>query len=379
MNLLNNFKRIKQFSMNHYKEVLTHEFWMTVKRVVRERFNYLDRVSNAEFLSNLQLLEKRPWNLHIEPTNICNAKCIFCAYQYQTRPMMVMTDAVYFKALDDYCSIGGGELMLQCCVGDPLLDPKLIERIKAARSRSEITQIATITNGINLDKVGIKSLLQSGITNIRISTGPWDEKLYRSIYRSNEYRRVLQNVTELLNVNKDAREPVRIKISFRSNLTMKKTLELPDYQLIRKMPHEIEFNTDYDTWLGEIKQKDLIDGMHIRPLSRLEKEPCYWFYDGPIIFVDGKVGLCGCRDFNAYSKLIVGNILDSHLLDLWQSEATKKLRYSFTIGDYPDVCKKCTTYTNLDLYRSKRGSLRAKLIKEWFKSSKEQQRLNSEE
>ncbi len=366
MNIVNNFQRIKKFALHHYTEVLAPEFWITVSRVVRERFNYLNRVSNSEFLTNLQQLEKRPWNLHIETTNICNAKCIFCAYQYQARPKMVMTDAVYLKALDDYCSIGGGELMLQSCVGDPLLDPRIVERIKEARSRPEITKIATITNGIHLDKVGIERLLQSGITDLMISTGPWEEKLYRLIYRSKEYHRVRKNVTQLLKMNADGGEPVRIKISFRTNLSMKKTLELPDYQAIRKYPHEIEFNTDFDTWLGEIGQKDLIYGMHIRPLSRLEKEPCFWFYDGPIVFVDGKVGLCGCRDFNAKSELIVGNIQESHLLDLWQSESTKRLRNYFIKGNFPEICRKCTTYANLDFYRFKRGSLRAKLIKERF-------------
>ncbi|MFQ5964069.1 MAG: radical SAM protein [Candidatus Scalinduaceae bacterium] len=370
MNLRNNFKRITLFAIHRRKEVLTPEFWMTVIRVLRERFNYLDRVSNLEFLQNLQHIEVRPWNLHIEPTNICNAKCIFCAYKFQTRPKIVMSDAVYFKALDDYCSIGGGELRLHTCVGDPLLDPKLIERIKVARSRSEITKITTITNGINLDKVGIEGLLQSGITDINISTGPWDEKLYQSIYRSKEYHRVNQNVTQLLKINADTGRPVRIKISFRSNMSMKKTLELPDYQAIREYPHEIEFNTDFDTWLGEIGQKDLLDGMHIRPLSILEKEPCYLLYDGPTVFADGKVGLCGCRDINAQSELIIGNILESHFLELWSSEATKRLRYRFAEGDFPEICRKCTLYTNLDLYRSKRGSLRAKLIKEWFESSK---------
>lgn len=370
MNLRNNFKRITQFAMNRHKEVFTREFWMTVTRVVKERFNYFDRVSNSEFLQNLRHIEVRPWNLHIELTNICNAKCIFCAYQFQTRPKVVMSDEVYLKALDDYCSIGGGELMLETCVGDPLCDLNIIERIKEARSRPEITRIATLTNGINLDKIGIEQLLHSGIDEIGISTGPWDEKLYELIYRSKNYHRVRQNVTQLLKMNAKAGKPLRIKILFRSNLSMKKTLELPDYQAIRHLPHEVEFNTDFDTWTGEIKQSDLLDGMHVRPLSKLEKEPCYWLYDGPIIFADGKVGLCGCRDFNAQSELIIGNILESHLLDLWQSEATKRLRARFVAGNFPDICQKCTTYANLDFYRSKRGSLRAKLVNDWFKSSK---------
>lgn len=117
--------------------------------------------------------------------------------------------------------------------------------------------------------------------------------------------------------------------------------------------------------------------MHLRPQSKLEREPCYWFYDGPIVFVDGNVGLCGYRDFNADSELIIGNILQHSLLDLWQSKTTDKLRQQFWNGDFPGICKKCTTYANLDYYRMKRGSQRAKLISEWFESKTKGKRMGS--
>lgn len=367
MRIQSNLRRIFHFAINRHKEIFTRSLWITVKRVFRERFTYLDKISDSEFLYNLQQIEIRPWNLHMEVTNICNANCIFCAYQFQTRKKMVMGKEVYSKALNDYCFMGGGEFRLETCVGDPLVDPNFIERVRQARSHPEITKITTLTNGVNIDKIGVKELLRSGINEIGISTGPWDENLYELIYRSKDYHRVRSNVTELLKKNLELGEPIRIKLLFRTNLSMKKTLALPDYQTIRHLAHEIEFNTDFDTWLGEIKQKDLLEGMYIRPLSKLEKGPCYLLYDGPTIFVDGKVGLCGCRDFNADSELIIGNILESSLLDLWQSESVRRLRKRFWNEEFPDICKKCSNYANLDLYRSKRGSLRAKLVAKWVK------------
>lgn len=366
MRIQTNLRRIFNFAINRRKEFFTPQLWATINRVLRERFSYFDRVTDTEFLYNLQQIENRPWNLHIELTNICNANCIFCAYRFQTRKKMIMEKAVYSQALNAYCSIGGGELRLETCLGDPLIDPNFVERIREARSHSEITKITTLTNGIKLDDIGIDKLLQAGIDEIGISTGPWDEYLYQLIYGSKDYPRMRKNVTELLKKNSEYGQPVRIKLLFRSNLSMKKTLEFPDYRAIRDIPHEVEFNTDFDTWLGNIKQEDLPKGMYLRPLGSLEKEPCYWLYDGPIVFVDGKVGLCGCRDFNANSELIIGNIMENSLLDLWQSEATQELRQRFYKGDFPDICKRCTAYANLDYYRSKRGVLRANLVNEWF-------------
>src|SRR4030042_5208084 len=66
-------------------------------------------------------LESSPGSLAIEPINICNANCIFCAYQYQKRPKQRMADRVFEKAIRDYVELGGGDLYLAVVVGDPLL------------------------------------------------------------------------------------------------------------------------------------------------------------------------------------------------------------------------------------------------------------------
>lgn len=369
MKISHTSKRIISFFYNRRKELLSKQLWTTVVRVVTARFNIWERVSKGEFVHNLTVIQSRPWNLHVELTNLCNSNCIFCAYQYQTRPIAFMSDAIYKKALDDYCAIGGGDLMLEVIVGDPLVDTRFIQRVRQARQRKEIASIDTTTNLIALREHQIKELIESGISKIQISTGPFREDLYSQIYRNKWYKSVLKNVKALLEQNESLRGPVEIKIAFRSNLSMKETLSLPDYRLIANLPHKVEFNTDFDTWTAEITPQQLLDGMHIRPPSNLEREPCIWLYDGPIIFANGDVGLCGCRDFNANSELIAGNIMEKPLIEIWQSENVMGLRKRFYDGNFPKICKKCTTYANLDMFRTKYGSTRAQLTDERIRKS----------
>lgn len=372
MRVGHNLERIVRFAWHRRKEVFSPYFWAMVTRVLRNRFNVWQNVGQAEFGENLRAIETRPWNLHVELSNICNANCIFCAYQYQSRPEKIMADAVYRKALDDYCALGGGDLMLTVSVGDPAVDPNLIRRIEQARARPEIASIETITNAIALKSGQVEALLQSGLSRLQISTAPLDEALYAEIFRSKSYAHMKRIVRLLLEKNLELGCPVEIKLAFRGNLSMQEALSLPDYEEIRHLPHQVEFNTDYDSWTGQIRPEDLLAGMHLRPLSRLEKEPCYWFYDGPIVYVDGRVGLCGCRDFNADSELIVGNIMDSALLEIWQSQAVQALRGRFRTGDFPAICRKCTTYANLDMYRRIPGSERASLTRARYKSKTNQ-------
>lgn len=74
---------------------------------------------------------KLPW-LTLEVTNICNSKCRFCAYQYQEKfrhGRGVMSDQIFDKAINDFHRMGGKYISFTPFAGDPLLDPKIIERV----------------------------------------------------------------------------------------------------------------------------------------------------------------------------------------------------------------------------------------------------------
>ena len=92
------------------------------------------RLYNVE--KTLAAMALRPFELHLEFTNLCNANCIFCPYQFQERPTGFMTDEVFEKAVNDYVKINGGSVGLTPIVGDALIDPKFLD------SRSPPSQLA---------------------------------------------------------------------------------------------------------------------------------------------------------------------------------------------------------------------------------------------
>lgn len=369
MNALKNSGRIADFFWKRKREVLTKEFYVTVFRIFNQHFNYLDRVSSEQFQENLRIIEKRPWNIHLETSNICNSNCVFCAYPLMKRKKRVMSSEIFNKVLDDYCRMGGGDISF-LGDGEPTTDPAFIERIKAARKRAKIKDITTITNGILLNRIGFRAFLTSGINRVQISVAAFDEVIYKKLYRNEHYRRVKDNILNLLRTNNELGNPVEIKIAFRSILTMKQTLHLVDYQPMKQYPHKVEFNTDFHSWGGRIKKEDLPNGIIFRePLPLREKVPCFLLYDGPIIYPDGQFGLCCCQDIDADSELIVGNVLDSSLLDLWQSEKVERIRRNFYQGIYPEICRECPTYVNLDFYKTKKGSQRADFVKTAYENN----------
>src|SRR5436190_3525476 len=102
----------------------------------------------------LSAMAARPFELHFELTNLCNANCVFCPYQYQTREVESMSDKVFDKALADFVRAGGGSVGLTPIVGDALIHPRFLSFVHRLRQEPRIDRIWLTTNGILLDKHG---------------------------------------------------------------------------------------------------------------------------------------------------------------------------------------------------------------------------------
>lgn len=102
---------------------------------ITRRFAYRranqDHVSPEELWNVREL--KSGGGLQAGVTNICNAKCSFCAYPKvvanKTLQTGVMTFEVFKKAVDEWAAIGGEGLDLTPVVGDPLVDPGLLDKV----------------------------------------------------------------------------------------------------------------------------------------------------------------------------------------------------------------------------------------------------------
>lgn len=99
-----------------------------VRRVLLSKLESLAGSIFFDLERTLQAMALRPFELHLELTNVCNASCIFCPYQVQQRPKEFMSDEVFDKAVQDFVSIQGGSVGLTPIAGDALIDPKFLDR-----------------------------------------------------------------------------------------------------------------------------------------------------------------------------------------------------------------------------------------------------------
>ena len=309
---------------------------------------------NASTFSRVKKIEKKLLEkflgLNIETINICNANCTFCAYQYQTRDTGTMPLELYKKIILQYVDIGGGDLGLTPTVGEPLADKFIIERIKFARSFKEIKKIGFYSNLISLARFDLKDFVNSGVTNLVISTSGFDKDMYKRVYRSNEYTRMYNNLTNLLIENLNSGNPIDIEVDMRTDKTLNETVNFPDYKkLLQYLPaNKLGCKFKYDDWAGKVKQSELSGTMKIRNMMtsmRFRYSACFEYYNGPSIYWNGDVGICGCRDVDA-KELIIGNVNDNKISDIWYNAKHLEIINNFN-KLMPSICKKCTHYDNI--------------------------------
>lgn len=313
----------------------------------------------------LAAMALRPFELHLELTNRCNAKCIFCPYQFQQRPTGTMRDEVFERAVTAFAQIQGGSVGLTPIVGEPLLDPAFLPRVRLLRSLPEIDRIFLTTNGILLDKHGIHEVLTSGVTAINVSTSGFDAESYRRIYGSPAYPRMRENCQHLVEENQRLGSPVSITICLRTDRPFAQVMRDPDFQPILQHRPAIDFAWSFRSVGGRLTRAQLPPAMQFRRTPP-KRETCVSLYNGAMVLTDGMVVACAClAAMDAAADLGLGNILEHDLLELYTGPTMQKLRDSFrTAAALNPTCAACDAYQDCGLYRTREGRTRAALNRE---------------
>lgn len=312
-------------------------------------------------------MEKNFLEFSYESTNICNANCSFCGYRFMKRKKTVLNENLYKKSIDEYDSIGGGPLNFTPTVGDPLVDKKLVDKIKYARNKKNIKSITSYTNGILLDKFGYKEVLNSGISRLAISTYIGSEEGYKKYYGKDQYSRVVNNIIEISKLNQQLNYPVGITLHLRVDGEISNWENSQDFKEINKYidKKNITYLKVYDSWNGLIDHNDIPENCELdKPISEEIKKksgPCFELYRTLHILSDANVGPCVCRDMEG--EINIGNIEKNSLNEIWKGKKLKEFRSNWK-NKIPETCKNCTRYLPIDDYiKSSKSFLIKKIIK----------------
>ena len=122
--------------------------------------------------------------LHFEPTGICNATCVFCTYASEENrklPKKPMPMDLYHKIINEAKDLAPITEIAFAGLGEPLLDPHIIERITYAKKARPEWRLEMYTNGVYLYPAVVDALKSAGLDILVISLNAVSAAQHRSI------------------------------------------------------------------------------------------------------------------------------------------------------------------------------------------------------
>lgn len=280
--------------------------------------------------SKMRDYSKMPFRVMIENTNLCDAGCTFCPHKSMKRSIGTM-DLELTKKIIDQCKDNGIEYITIYGFGEPFLDKDFFKRVEYAKIKG-IKRVTTNTNAAYLDKEKNQKLIQSGIDEIYISFDALKEETYSKLRPNLDFYAVRKNILDLVEKKERAKKFVPlIVLSFVENEINKK--ETKDYlNYWKKKVNYISISSAHN-WTGDIKGSSA-DSSYL-------KDPCRLLWTDMFILYNGDVALC-CNDYEG--RVILGNIKDSSISEIWSAEKITKIRQEHINGRFNQVaiCKDCS-------------------------------------
>lgn len=286
-----------------------------------------------------------PYTLAIDPSNLCNFRCSFCAIQSKKENLpfrkQLMDKDLFVKIIDDLKEFPEKLKVLRINgQGEPLLNPDLPDMINYAKEKEVAEFIEIITNGSCLCPVLNQKLINSGIDRIRISIEAIDAEGYKDIAGAKiNFETFRENIKDLHD-----RSGTRCEVYCKIVDVAVPTEEDKErfFGLFGDICDRIFIDNIIPLWsdFEEINQKmSLRDkGMHGQKIQNIKVCP-YPFYS-LIINTDGEVTVC-CADWKR--KLIVGDLKKESLKEIWNGAVLREFWKKLLQGkkNQFEMCKKC--------------------------------------
>jgi hypothetical protein len=291
-----------------------------------------------------RMMRSKPLTLVVETVNACNAACVFCGYPRMKRKKGVMSLEVFEKVLRDYSAMGGGALSLTPVVGDALLDPHLLERLRMLESYPSIDQVTLTTNAIALHKLSdddVRYLLRR-LFVLQLSIGGLDRDTYRRLYSVDRFDDVHEAMNRLVRLKSAMPSAAHLTFAFRTNDDQFETRHAAALSGFRDQGVHVSHISTYGNYSGLVKADEIV-GLRVRDPLKRRTATCGVASTHMVVLWDGKASGCSCSDVHG-DGLIVGDAGREPIHEIWAGKRRQALLDSFPRQRMAKLCEECSFY-----------------------------------
>ncbi|MFH1654818.1 MAG: radical SAM protein [Pseudomonadota bacterium] len=344
----------------------------------------------------------QPIAVNVDTSNVCNLSCKMC-YRNQSYFKQSEKQFLSIKTLEKlYSQIKPKMMLFGGISAEPLMNKDICELVRIAsenKSKSFIT-----TNGLLLDERTAYNLIKNGINLIKFSMDAATKETYEKIRKNNGFDQLLGNIRRLDRIRKELdvkREICRLDFviqknnlddiipfvylakelnssfvsfvpvnfsqfteetarEFRENYDLEKIIAT--LRKAEKLSSKIGLKSSLPSLLNGVNkmEKDSIKGYRLKDsdyylpwfkYTRGRRFLCMSPWLQLAVYINGDVSIC-CTAFSHKIEkgLVLGNINEDNLSDIWNSRKLQKIRGLFVTGENYntfDICRQCMQKLNI--------------------------------
>ncbi len=287
-----------------------------------------------------EVVKAMPLRLWVETSTMCNLECIMCPNKDLPDDQVSVMDLELFEKIVDEASGFAQDIYLHHR-GEPLINPQLFSMIRYAEEAGLRTRFHT--NGTMLTPARATKLLEAAPSMISFSFDGFSKEPYERIRQGASFEKTLENILFLAKQKrlKKLKHPYIVveRIKFKNpNLADDPQVVADMTKLLRDAGVDEVIEKDEYDWAGTEVQLEKSENT-----TPAQNTCCTFPWYAMVICADGTVTPCP-QDF--MGEMVMGNVRNTSLREIWNNDAYCKLRRGFSEGNtLPATCAHCDRLT----------------------------------
>lgn len=300
----------------------------------------------------------KPLSVFIEPTNMCNFRCVCCGHgndknRNDLKPLMNMDLDLFNKIITELKNWKGDKLRLLrlAVLGEPFVHPQMLEMIKIAKEAEVAERVDIFSNGSLLTENISNKLVEYGLDSIRFSIYSVLPERHKEVTQTNfDINKICNNIRRLREI-RDSKGSSRPYICVKmfdtygeeNNVFINMYKDIADEVDFENVNDATLYN-GYDLIGAFYKNSELEKKMRMNFRSSLNTHiACPRPFMALVISSNGSVLMC-THDYPRATK--VGDVNNNTLEEIWNSRELFEFRKMHLLGNKHEnmLCRNCDWY-----------------------------------
>ena len=286
--------------------------------------------------------------VRIEPASACNLRCLHCPTGVVDMTRSAMKSATFDRVLEQLAPhVPPVRVVVMYHGGEPFLNKRFLDMVNRVKALG-VPLVKTVSNGMLIKEELWEPIVTSGLDAIEISLDGTSPEENDAIRRRSRYPDVVRAIRGLVETKRRLGAELECSVA----TTQFRTLDqfqpgqqapIPDYlqSEFADIAEDINFKT---TWAMLWPSEQPAQGFDLLWMDNQDTTVtrCNLIEETMTIRADGSVVPC-CYDLT--SDIVLGNINEQGIEEIWNGESYRHLRHVFAAGRYPKPCASCVVVT----------------------------------